>query len=424
MIPFRIKVQVGAFVVVALLGISYVGATYVGLTDTLFNRTYQVRAQFERGGGIFTNAAVTYRGVQVGKVSSLNVVTGGVEAGLRLTRDIPVPTNARAVVTNRSGVGEQYIDLRPAADRGPYLTDGSVISRRNTGTPLPVETLLVNLNKLVESVDQDDLTVVIDELGQAFDGAGSSLDRLVGSGNLLLADAEKYLPETIQLLRDSRTVLNTQVASGSSIRSWAASLASLSRQLRTSDPDLRKVITDAPATGAELTALVRQLRPTLGFLLANVLTVEQVQLRRLGGLEQILTVYPGAVAGGYTVAPGDGTAHFGLALNFDDPPPCRYVAGSPLTCSDAERQNGSSVRGWQNSPGPTGRNGDAGPADESPDPDGPPGQVSLPPLGADPNTGQAMAADGSPYVMGSTGGQQRVLGDQAWKGLLLRPLTG
>jgi len=31
------------------------------------------------------------------------------------------------------------------------------------------------------------------------------------------------------------------------------------------------------------------------------------------------------VAGGKTVAPGDGTAHFGLVVNNDDPPPC--IAG-------------------------------------------------------------------------------------------------
>jgi len=41
----------------------------------------------------------------------------------------------------------------------------------------------------------------------------------------------------------------------------------------------------------------------------------QLLVRHRDGIEEILEVYPLAVAGGYTVAPGDGTAHFGLVLN-------------------------------------------------------------------------------------------------------------
>ena len=38
-------------------------------------------------------------------------------------------------------------------------------------------------------------------------------------------------------------------------------------------------------------------------------------------------IYPSAVAGGYTVTPGDDTAHFGVALNVDDPPSCQAGYG-------------------------------------------------------------------------------------------------
>jgi phospholipid/cholesterol/gamma-HCH transport system substrate-binding protein len=44
--------------------------------------------------------------------------------------------------------------------------------------------------------------------------------------------------------------------------------------------------------------------------------------------------------------------------------------------------------------------------------------------GYDPATGLALGPDGRPLILGTTGGQQRVLGDQAWKSLLLGPLAG
>jgi phospholipid/cholesterol/gamma-HCH transport system substrate-binding protein len=44
--------------------------------------------------------------------------------------------------------------------------------------------------------------------------------------------------------------------------------------------------------------------------------------------------------------------------------------------------------------------------------------------GYDPATGLALGDDGRPIVLGTTGGQQRMLGEQAWKSLLLAPLAG
>ena len=51
---------------------------------------------------------------------------------------------------------------------------------------MPVEQLLLNMDKLVGSLDQENLRIVISELGQAFAGAGDDLGRLVDNGNLLL----------------------------------------------------------------------------------------------------------------------------------------------------------------------------------------------------------------------------------------------
>ena len=79
-------------------------------------------------------------------------------------------------MANRSAVGEQYVDLQPRRRGGPYLAERRPHHRRpNTRTPLHTETLLLNLNRLVESVDKRDLTVVIDELGAAFAGSGPDL---------------------------------------------------------------------------------------------------------------------------------------------------------------------------------------------------------------------------------------------------------
>lgn len=425
MISRTVKLQVLAFLVVSTLGVAYVGLRYVGLDDRLFGGGYLVNADFATAGGIFPNAPVSFRGVPVGRVGAVTLHGDGVRVGLRLDRGTRVPADLTAVVTQRSAVGEQYVDLRPNTDTGPYLRAGDTIPRQRTGTSLPVETLLINLDALVRSIGVDDLAVVIDELGTAFEGNEAALRRLLDSGSALLEEANRHLPETLALIDDGQTVLSTQVASADAIRRWAAALADLVATLRSADPDLRRLLASGPPATTELTALLRDLDPTVGTLLGNLVTVNGIAVRRLAGIDQILVVYPLAVAGGFTVVPGDGTAHLGLVVNVDDPPACNYAQSGQRQCTDAERSRGSSVRGAQAAPRPGGGvtpapgSGAPTPAASGVPGPGPTSTVA----GYDPATGLVVGPDGQLVWFGSTGGQARLAGDQSWKQLLLAGLA-
>jgi phospholipid/cholesterol/gamma-HCH transport system substrate-binding protein len=402
------KLQVLAFLVVGLIGVTYVGVTYVGLGDRLLGRGYLVYADFAEAGGIFANAPVTYRGVPVGRVEAVTLHDGGARARMRLDDGVRVPRDTRAVVGQRSAVGEQFLDLRPETDAGPYLVDGSVIPRGRTGTPLAPETLLANLDALVRSVDPEALSVVIDELGTAFEGNERALRTILDAGDLILQEASAALPQTVTLLGDGRTVLATQQESAAAIRQWARGLAQLAETLRSSDADLRRLITNAPPAARQLVTLLDGLEPAIGTLLGNLVSVNGLAARRLPGIEQVLVVYPMAVAGGFTVTPGDGTAHLGLVLNVDDPPSCKYGQGT--RCNAGDQAGGSSVRGTNNAPRPGG---------SDPPPPAPAGQTG----GYDPASGLALGTDGRPLLFGTTGGQYELAGDQSWKQLLLAGLA-
>jgi phospholipid/cholesterol/gamma-HCH transport system substrate-binding protein len=410
------------FLVVSALGIAYVGLNYVRLGDRLIGGAYLVHAEFDEAGGIFTNAPVAYRGVSVGRVVGVNLHGDGVRVDMRVDRGNRIPSDLRAVVTQRSAVGEQYVDLRPDTDAGPYLRDGAVIPRSRTGRPLAPEVLLTNLDSLVRSVDAEDLTTVINELGTAFEGSEQALRRLLDANSALLADANRYLPEQQTLIRDGKTVLTTQIASADAIRRWAAALADLSATMRSSDPDFRKLLANGPPAATQLVGLLDDLDPTIGTLLGNLVTVNGITARRLPGLEQALVVYPMVVTGGFTVVPGDGTVHFGLVANAGDPPSCNYMAsGQPQRCTAAEQKQGSNVRGAANAPRPGGPDPAAGSGSgTSGSAAGGESAAAGPHVaGYDPSTGLVTGPDGLPLQFGGTGGQYQLAGDQSWKQLLL-----
>ncbi|MET8274898.1 MlaD family protein [Streptomyces sp. NPDC005096] len=423
MITRTVKAQLLAFATVTAVGVSYVGARYTGLADALLDRGYTVRAEFTASGGVFPGAEVTYRGVPVGRVGELRLSgSRGVSVALEIEDGVRIPANTLAVVANRSAVGEQYVDLQPRDSDGPYLRDGSVIARGDTRVPLPTTDVVLSLDRLVNSVGKEDLRITVDELGNAFAGTGPHLSRLVDSGNNLVESASASLPHTVSLIEDSRTVLKTQVDKGSAIRSFSHDLAALTTELKSSDGDLRRLIGSTAPAAQELNSLLKANETALPVLLGNLISGGQITVARLPGVEQALVTFPVVVAGSPTVVPGDGTTHFGLVAGADDPAPCRQGYGTqrrdPADTSErpadtgahctAPRGSATSVRGAQNVPGASASTGAGRAAYVTP---------------YDPETGIAAGPDGTPVEIGSTGGEQSVLGKDSWQWLLVGPMA-
>ncbi|MEV4002355.1 MlaD family protein [Actinomadura sp. NPDC049753] len=311
------------FLVVGLLAVGHVGLTYADLGGYVGYRDhYVVRADLAEAGGLAENADVTYRGTSVGRVGALRLTGDGVLADLKIEKSAPrIPARTRAVVANRSAIGEQYIDLRPDTGAGPYLAAGSVIPRSSTATPAPVTDLLTSVNALASSVPADALRTVVGELGRAFAGQGPDLQALLDGTRSLTRAANENAGPTTSLIGDGETVLRTQNREAASLKAFARNARLLSEQLRESDPAIRGLVSTAPGAAGEFRALVRDLDPSLSVLVANLLTTSDLLEPRADGLEQLLAKAPAAVSAGMSAAQG-GRLHFGMVTTFFDPPDC------------------------------------------------------------------------------------------------------
>ena len=153
---------------------SYLGFKYVGLDRLVLGSGYDVAADFKDSGGIFVNAEVTYRGVAVGRVSDMKLdPRRGPRRPHHQARRRHDPRRHRGVRRHaQRGRRAVRASCSPTSDKGPFLKDGSVIPKSRTGIPVPVEQLMLNLDKLASSIDQEHLRIVVDELGKAFAGSG------------------------------------------------------------------------------------------------------------------------------------------------------------------------------------------------------------------------------------------------------------
>ncbi|MFD3729922.1 MCE family protein [Streptomyces sp. NPDC058632] len=367
MITLAVRLKNLAFLVVAVLALSYLGiryadlGRYAGVADH-----YTVDVRLPHTGGLFTHSDVTYRGVSVGRVGPIGLTADGVVAELRIKKSAPrIPADTRAVVAGLSAVGEQYIDLRPESDGGPYLTEGTRIEQTDTQVPAPVTDVLSSVNDLAGSVPIEELRTVVDEFGKAFEGHGDDLEVLLDSGSDFVAAADRNLPATTRLITDGETVLRTQAEEGQAIRDFATGATELARALKGSDADLRRLLAVTPEAATQISGVLRDLDPSLGVVLANLLTTSEIAVTRQRGTEEFLVKVPAAVAAGATAVEG-GKLNLGLAVTFFDPLPCtdgygatRYRNGLDLgttpalntgAACTASAADGVNVRGSANAP--------------------------------------------------------------------------
>ncbi|WP_169309979.1 MCE family protein [Aeromicrobium marinum] len=316
--------QLIAFLVITLVGASYVGGRYAQVDRFFVDRSFPVTVDLTDSGGIFAGAEVTYRGIAVGRVGELEFTDAGVRATLEIEDSAPdIPSDLVAVVANKSAIGEQYIDLQPRDNEEPYLAAGDNIGVADSRVPIDTTTLLVDLQDLVSSVDPGDLNTVVDELGQAFEGTAPDLTAILDTSSRFIADAEANIDVTRQLLRDSSTVLATQIDKGSQIQAFSRDLALLSDTLVGSDADLRELLDEGGDAAAITDVVVAENSADLSAIFGDLVGPTRIANQNLAGLQSIFILYPYLVQGAFTatVPTGDGefNAAFGNVVQFDAP---------------------------------------------------------------------------------------------------------
>jgi virulence factor Mce-like protein len=321
-----VRNQLIIFTIASIVGIAVMLFTYMQVPTLLGLGRISVTMQLPAAGGLYKFSNVTYRGVQVGKVTDVKLTGDGAEATLTLDTSPKIPADLEADVRSVSAVGEQYVDLRPRTDSGPYLQNGSVIAKENTSIPQAVGPVLDRLSSLVGSIPKDRISDLLDETFKAFDGAGPDFQSLVDSAATLTKDANGVSDQTKALIDDSGPLLESQAETADAIRTWARSLSGVTQQLADNDPQIRAILQQGPGFAQEVTALLDQIKPTLPIMLANLTTVGQVLLTYNPGIEQTLVILPAALsmeqAFGIPKNNVNGLPLGDFSLTVGDPPSC------------------------------------------------------------------------------------------------------
>ena len=318
------KVRLLAFVLLSLVGVVYVGASYLGFANQVLGRGYTVHVLLPDSGGLYQGSDVTYRGVHIGKVSKMVVMGDGLRVDAAIDDGVRIPADSPIRVHNLSAVGEQYLDFEPGSKQGAQLRNGDTVRGTKDSLPVGEDVLLTDLSRFVSSLDGSALNTVVSELGDMFRDNANPLRSMVDSTHAFIEAAQENEPETVALLNNAKTVLATQQENAANIQSFARDLATITGTLAQSDANIRKILNRAGPSADELIQLVHTLRVSLPPFLTHFVSLSKVVDQRLPALEQLLVTFPRLVASGPTAltAPDSKGQKFGrVNLNLNEGTP-------------------------------------------------------------------------------------------------------
>ena len=324
MITRLTKIQLIIFAFVTVLGGAFVGGRYANIDRLFVDRSYPVTADLRDSGGIFAGAEVTYRGIAVGKVGKLEFTESGVRATLDIENDAPkISDDVKALVANKSAVGEQFVDLQPLSNSAPYLRNGSNIPLSRTSVPIDTTKILMDASAFVSSIDTDSLRTLVNELGLAFAGDGQDLSIIIDTMTSFIQTADDNFEVTQSLIRSSSSVLKTLNDKTSQFSTLNSNLALLSDTLVKSDKDIRRLFDEGSSSARLVKDVVKENNKDLQAIFNDLNTTTKSIDEFHKGIEVISILFPMLVHGSFTATsqtePGNWAGRIGL--QFDSPIP-------------------------------------------------------------------------------------------------------
>lgn len=172
-------------------------ALAVALFRGSFAETVPVTVISDRAGLVMNpDAKVKMRGVQVGKVSSIEAKPDGT-AAIHLAMDESqlhlIPSNVAVDIASSTVFGAKFVQLQAPPEPSPQrLREGQVIQSEHV--MVEVNTVFQQLVNVLDKIDPAKLNETLGAIATAFNGRGEKLGQTLVDFNALLAKIEPSLP--------------------------------------------------------------------------------------------------------------------------------------------------------------------------------------------------------------------------------------
>ncbi len=285
-------IKLGIFALVLLL---FTAIIIVVFGQMRFDRTTGYSAIFSNTSGLRAGQFVRASGVEVGKVSKIELIDGGskVRVDFNVDRSLPLFDGTTAAIRYLNLIGDRYMELK-RGDSDKRLPAGGTIPIEHTQPALDLDALIGGFRPLFRALDPDKVNNIAQSIITIFQGQGGTINDILDQTASLtsaLADRDQAIGEVIKNLN---TVLDTTVKHQQQFDETLQNFEKLITGLKNrKDPIASSVanISDAAGTIADLLA---DNRPLLQSTVGNLEVLQQPLIDQHVEVDDILTRLPTA----------------------------------------------------------------------------------------------------------------------------------
>lgn len=287
-----------ALILVMLLALAFLA--FVSLSLRPWQGRYDVVVKFPISGGLQDTSKVTLRGVEIGDVKNIQVTPRTVEVTVSLDKQHKINRNATFAALGLSAAGEQYVDIVPNTDAGPYLKGGDVVESGQTEVTVPFSTVLESSLELISQIDTDKLSGALDELTIALnDDQPNQLKSIFNSGGTLFAQLYKVMPQTTAMIENAGTIFETTAQIQPDLRRLVDGGASLINAAVASDKELRTLMGTGSGRLTSLTGSLDTITDPITDVLGQFIDIAQQGALRAPTLAVLMpSIRDGSIQGG------------------------------------------------------------------------------------------------------------------------------
>jgi phospholipid/cholesterol/gamma-HCH transport system substrate-binding protein len=209
-------------------------AIALGLFQGSFTTTVPVTVVSPRAGMVMNpEAKVKMRGVEVGKVGSIDVRPNG-EAVLNLEMQPSqmhlIPANVLVDIASTSVFGAKFVELLPPADPSPqHLQPGAVL--QNKSVTVEINTVFQQLTSVLSSIDPAKLNETLGAIAASVNGRGHKIGQTISDLDAYLAKQDQYLPALSHDLEVLPVVSNAYADAAPNLLATAENTIKISKTL-------------------------------------------------------------------------------------------------------------------------------------------------------------------------------------------------
>ena len=218
-----VKFRVGIFVLVALL--TFLGAVYaLGARARLFEARYTIHADFTEVGGLVEGATVRLAGVQIGRVSAVNLRPqpgGKVQVDLTIARRFSdrIRKNSVARIETQGLLGDRIVEITVGDPSAPAVAPGEVLASRDPADfgrimasgAETAKNVAALADALRETADQINKSKMIESAAATVNKLGRVVDQVEqgrGWAHTLLYEEPVALKRLNELIASTQTVID------------------------------------------------------------------------------------------------------------------------------------------------------------------------------------------------------------------------